>query len=522
MGAEMESVRRFGAIVGADLLERTRSARFWVIQAIICIASWWSFPTMEQDYVVLAVNGHLRGEYSSAWIGMVVAMLAVWLSLIGFYLVRGTLVRDFETRVWQLLVATPLTRSAYLLAKWCSNMLVLLLVLAGALAVGVVAQLVHGENVHVDLVELVKPALLLALPSLALTSLLALVFDLIPWLRRTAGNVLFFFLWGASLAATVPAMDAAAERKGAGPWLGDPRGMVVFQHALVSQVAPQLKDERLRNGFCMVCVVKKERRARFAWQEWKPDLPIIAGRMLWLLLVVGGVLLSSRWLDRAAASCTPRSASASASGRRLRILDYLTAPLQGTQLGTLVAAELQLTLRQRPGWWWLALLATAGAGAFAPMPGAALAVVGSWALLLDRYGHAALQERSTRTGELIFSASGGGMRVLHARWTVLFALGVLVNLPAILRFCVAEPIVAGAIVIVAASIPAWSLAVGALTGNSRTFELLACMFGYLALNQVAVLNVGIDPAWTALVHLLMLPLAILIAVTSWMRLGRWN
>lgn len=516
----MENARRFGAIVGADLLERIRSTQFWVIQALLCIASWWSFPAMEKDYMVLALNGHLRGEYSSAWIGMVVAMLAIWLSLVGFYLVRGTLVRDFETRVWQLLVATPLTRSSYLMAKWCSNMTVLSLVLVSALSVGVVAQLVRGESTSVDLVELVKPALLLAVPSLAMTSLLALVFDLVPWLRRTAGNVVFFILWIASLAATAPAIQSVNAEEGA-PWLGDPRGMVVFQHSVVRQVAPQLKGEKLRNGFCVVCGVNKERQATFTWHEWRLDGKMVAGRLIWLVLAVGGVLLSSRWIDRAAASCEKtRAVSANGSGRRQRFLEVMTRPLQKTQLGTLVAAELQLTLRQRPVWWWLAALASAGGGMLAPMPVAALAVVASWGLLLDKYGQAALQESSTRTGAIIFSAEGGGKRVLQARWIVLFVLGVLVNLPAVLRFTVAQPLIAAAIVIVAASIPAWSLAVGALTGNPRTFELLACGFGYLALNEVAVLNVGINPGWTALVHMLMLPLAILLAVLSWSRLSQ--
>ena len=516
----MDTLRRFGAIVGADLLERTRSTRFWVIQALICIASWWSFPTMDKGYVVLAVNGHLRGEYTSAWIGMVVAMLSVWLTLVGFYLVRGTLVRDFETRVWQLLVATPLTRSAYLLAKWCSNMAVLLLVLAGALAVGLVAQIVRGESDAIDLVELVKPALILAVPSLAVTSLLALVFDLVPWLRRTAGNVTFFIIWLFSLAATVPAMNSAAGGEGAAPWLGDPRGIVVFQHSLVRQVAPQLKEE-LKMGFCMVCVVKTERRGTFVWTEWQQDAPMMAGRLIWLLLAIGGVILCAPWLDRAAASCgkTP-GASASGSGRTLRYLDLLLAPLQKTQLGALVAAEVQLTLRQRPAWWWLVLIGTAAGGLFAPMPAAAFAVVGGWAMLLDKYGHAPLYERTTRTGPMIFSATGGGKRVLQARWIVLFMLGVLVNLPAVVRFGLTQPLIALAIVVVAASLPAWSIAVGALTGNSRTFELLVCVFAYLALNGVAVLHVGADPAWTSLIHIAALPVVLLVATKAWKRMSQ--
>ena len=103
---------------------------------------------------------------------------------------------------------------------------------------------------------------------------------------------------------------------------------------------------------------------------------------------------------------------------------------------------------------------------------------------------------------------------------MLFALGVLVNLPAVLRFAVTQPMIALAIVIVAASLPAWSLAVGALTGNSRTFELLACVFGYLALNGVAVLNVGSDPGWTSLVHIVALPAVILVASKSWKRMSQ--
>ena len=140
--------------------------------------------------------------------------------------------------------------------------------------------------------------------------------------------------------------------------------------------------------------------------------PMVAGRLLWLLLAIGGVLLCAPWLDRAAASCEkPRARRASGSGRTLRFLDLLMAPLQSTQLGTLVAAELQLTLRQRPGWWWLALLSDRGRGdAGADASSRRSPSSAGWALLLDRYGQAPLYERSTRTGPLIFSASGAGKR----------------------------------------------------------------------------------------------------------------
>ena len=68
-----------------------------------------------------------------------VAMLAtLFLSLIGFYLVRGTVERDRRTGVGQILAATPLRGATYILGKAASNFVYLTMVvglLAGAAAV---------------------------------------------------------------------------------------------------------------------------------------------------------------------------------------------------------------------------------------------------------------------------------------------------------------------------------------------------------------------------------------------------
>ena len=126
----MDALRRFAAIVTADFRERSRSTRFWVVLGAMGIATWWLFPPAEAGYLTVGFGG-ARGLYNSAWVGMVLGLLyASMVSLAGFYIVRGTLSRDFETRVWQLLVATPMTRPGYLLAKWSSHMLVFALLLA--------------------------------------------------------------------------------------------------------------------------------------------------------------------------------------------------------------------------------------------------------------------------------------------------------------------------------------------------------------------------------------------------------
>jgi hypothetical protein len=96
----MTALRRFTAILVADLRERSRSTRFWIVLAIVGVSTWWCFPSMDAGYVTVAFGDNVRGLYSSAWVGMVLGLLyTTMLSIIGFYLVRATLLRDFDTRV---------------------------------------------------------------------------------------------------------------------------------------------------------------------------------------------------------------------------------------------------------------------------------------------------------------------------------------------------------------------------------------------------------------------------------------
>lgn len=81
----MQALLRFFAILQADLRERIRGPRFWVMLAIVMVAAWWCFPPASAGYRILSMNGGERGFYSSAWVGMVLAMVySSLLSLGGF------------------------------------------------------------------------------------------------------------------------------------------------------------------------------------------------------------------------------------------------------------------------------------------------------------------------------------------------------------------------------------------------------------------------------------------------------
>lgn len=160
--------RVYAAIALADFRERSRRTRFWAVLAIIGALTWWCFPPLDAGYMTVGFSDGYRGRYSSAWVGMVLALMcSMILSWLGFYVVRGTVSRDFDTRVWQLLATTPMSRVGYLVAKWASHMAVFGLILALGICVALAAQAWRGEDREFRIWEMAKPVLLLAVPALA-------------------------------------------------------------------------------------------------------------------------------------------------------------------------------------------------------------------------------------------------------------------------------------------------------------------------------------------------------------------
>lgn len=516
----MAALQRFLAILLADLRERTRSPRFWVLLLLIVAGTWRCFPPVDGGYMVLSLAGGGRGEYSSAWIGMVLAMVySSLLSLGGFYVVRGTLVRDIETRVWQLLVATPMTRGGYLLAKWASHMAVFALIVVAGLGVGLIAQMVRGEDRAVDLWQLAKPALLLNLPGLAVTSMLAIWFDLLPWLRRTAGNVLFFFLWitWTSL-AVIPLENPTPDVRNG--WLSDPNGLVVVARDFV-RVREQQTGEPQEFGFSIGVQMHAKAPKLFEWKAWPVRAMDVFGRSFWLFGALGGVLLAARFLDwgaaRGSAAATVRGQHA---GRQLRWLDRLLDVFARGPLGLLAAAELKMALRQRRSWWWLAALVAFGLQMFAPGKGMQVGMLLAWILPLDILARGILRESDHGTGGLVFAAPDILRRLLAARFIVGFGLLIAMTLPGLLRLLATDPNGALAALVVSASIASWGLCLGALCRTSRPFELALIACTYAALQDAPVFDYRLAPQLTVLWHGMLLLPAWLALAWAWPRLAR--
>ncbi|MEO6689101.1 MAG: ABC transporter permease [Dokdonella sp.] len=517
----MEALRRFAAIVLADLRERSRSTRFWVVLGLVGLLTWGCFPGIETGRFTVGFDSDQRAAYSSAWVGLVLGLMySTMLSSIGFYLVRGTLVRDFDTRVWQLLVATPMTRAGYLLAKWTSHMAVLGLIMLVGLAIGAVAQWVRAEDHTFNLVELLKPVVVLALPSLAFSAFFAVLFDLLPWLRRTAGNVLFFFVWIFLFVAMGATIDPHKSAWAHATWISDPSGIVMVMRDFTTQLAhsaPWVKVNDINIGVSNPVATLH----LFQWQQWPMHARDLAGRGLWVLLSVLGVIALAPALDWAAARTHGAAAGPRANpGRRLAWLNRVLRPLESTRIGMLLAAELKLVLRQRRAWWWLALLIAWGAQLSGNREAIGIGVIGAWLVSVDVFARAVLRERESGTGPLLFVAAGAARRLLVARIGVALVLAVLAVAPALLHPFAGNHVAAIALLLVAANVAFAGLALGIACRNPRPFELLLVVLAYAGVQGQGPLAVLSDPRGALLLHALVLPALIAIVVVLWPRFVR--
>lgn len=498
------------ALLAADLRQRLRSGRFWVVALAITAAGWWCLPPVDAGYLIVAIGDHHRGFYSSAWIGMVLAMLSLLWGLVGFYLVRGTVQRDFETRVWQLLGTTSMRRSAYLLAKWASHLAVMAGLLGATLLVGLAAQWIRAEDRHVDLWELVKPGLFIALPTLAFSAMLAIWFDVIPPLRHTAGDIAFFLVWVALL--TTGSSGIAHDRPARGdgsaalaeqPWTSDLPAMRVMQWSIEHQAARGLPDKTRREGFCVGCGGVTAPVARFAWPRWEVRPAVLWGRALWLAAALVGVLLAAPLLDWAAAArvAPPTAAGRQRAPRSLRWLRTLLQPLQAGATGALVAAEVFVALRTKPLWWWAAWPPLWAVQLLGPRHAVALAMLGGWTLLLDVFSRSGLRDLDHRTHDLVATAPGAHRRLAWARALACVGLAWLAAAPGLLHESVAHPAMGAAACAIATSIALWGLAGAALARSRRPFELAFIVAAYATTQGLPWLDAAARGDAVTLAHL---------------------
>lgn len=491
----MNQLRIIYHLARADFFERVRRYSFLIMLGLV---SFLGYQTAIGN-VTMRLDQY-RGEFNSAWVGSMMALLTTFfLGWFGFYLVKGSVARDRETGVGQIMATTPLTRPLYMIGKWASNFSVLLAMNLVLVAAGIGIQLLAGENRQLDLYAMLAPFLYIALPLMAIVAALAVLFESIGFLSGGFGNVVYFFLF----IFTLPLSDSLGKTNPA----FEPLGLGLIQQS--AGVAAKATFPEYNGGFVLgdaggtLGIDFESASNTFLWAgvDWTPE--IILKRLAFFALAIALTLLASIFFDRFDPSRQrPRRTKTNASPLKSEPvstsqavsqpvhLTPLTASANGFAFFRILTLELKLLLKGQRWWWYavtIGLFIAALTNTAENVRTFILPLTWLWPVLI--WSVMGSRELRHNAQQMVFSSAAPLVRQLPATWLA----GVIVALltgsgVAIKLLGVGDGVGLLAWFSGALFIPSLALALGVWSESHKVFEILHVTIWYLILNGVEAVD----------------------------------
>jgi hypothetical protein len=471
----------------ADFRARRRQGNFGVTLLFMALLTMIFFPALDASYQTLVINGY-RGIYNSAWMGAALAILSVlFLPVICFYLIKNAIGADGVCGVSCLIVATPVQKYQYVIGKWLSNFCLLILMILTMSLVSIPVQLFYGESYLIDPVALLLPQLVFVIPVLAILASLALLFEAIPLLRGSLGNIAAFFLWVAAIVGTV----------------GDASGvneiLVQMTHT-VQQFAP---GDDLNIGVLSRDVTLEGKLGTFVWLGLDYNYGVVQAVAKMYLLALALLGAAIFFFDRFGKPAHPQSRQSGA----VKLPAFLTLALsymaglcdrlcEPWAFSRLLHQEFRLLFRGRKRLWYLLF----GVGILAQLlvpDEMLLAVIVPVSLLLcilvlSPLGH---REHRNRTSAFIFTSP----LPLGKQFVAMVSAGLLLLIlcvsGALFRLLLTGQLAAVLVLLIGLLfMVCMALCCGVLTGSGRMFEALFLAIWYIGpLNSMPYLDfIGVD------------------------------
>ncbi|MFE1129203.1 hypothetical protein ACFW6R_21305 [Streptomyces albidoflavus] len=485
-------LRTLAGLTAGDFKDRVRRPVHLVVLLAAVGLGCLAVPPADGRWVILAL-GEYRGTYTSAYVGVATALAGgLWLTLGGFYVVRKGLARDEETRVGQILAATPARTVLLLAAKFLSNFLVLASMLGVLAMTALCLQLVRGEDRGVDPVALFQPFLVMALPLLALTAAAALLFETVPVLRGGLGNIAWFCV-ALVVGIKGQSADAPFGGFGAGPAADSLR-------AALTEEFGKAGDHTFSLGLTQI----PEPLTPFRWDGFTFGGDFLVSRLLLVAAAVALALLPALWFGRhdptrggpadgaspAADAPAPVPAYAPAPAAVLALaLPRTAAERGGRTFGRLLAGEVRILAGGVSPWWWAVAAALTVAGLTLPLDavtGLVLPAVWIWPVLVwSRLGSLPVEHGM----EGLLGAYPAPRRRLLAAWGSGVVLTAVLGVAPLLRMAFAADLPGlaawlGGVLF----IPSLALLLGVVCRTHRVFQVVYLPLWYLVVNQVAALD----------------------------------
>jgi len=483
----MNQARVIYHLARADFLERVRRYSFLIMLGLVVFLGYQTaIGNMALEL------GQYRGEFNSAWVGAMMSLIGTFfIGWFGFYLVKGSVARDKETGVGQIMATTPLTRPLYVMGKWLSNFAVLMAMVTVLALAGIVIQFLQGENTQVNLFTFLAPFVFIVMPLMAVVAAVAVLFEAISFLSGGFGNIVYFF-------AFIIFLPLFMENNTLNKYPAfEPTGLGLLASEMgkaVSAIYPDYNGDFSLGGGA----VKATKIFTWTGIHWTPDF--ILARFSLVALSVALIFLASLFFDRfdpsrskprrmknTASLPKPKVASTSQSLSQSVHLTPLNASTNHFAFIRVLISELKLLLKGQR-WWWYAVAGGLFIAGLVNTPEIVRAFILPFAwlwpvLIWSGMGNREIQHNAH---QMVFSSAAPLMRQLPATWLAGFIVTVLTGSGVALRLLGAGDGV-GLLAWFSAAlfIPSFALASGVWSNSHKVFEVVYVALWYLGpMNKV--------------------------------------
>jgi hypothetical protein len=337
---------------------------------------------------------------------------------------------------------------------------------------------VRGESAALNLGQIAAPFAVVVVPTIAMVAAIALLFEMIPWLRGGLGNVAYFFLWIGYLIWSVK--DDARHLS----WWRDAFGanLVVRQvWAALLRVDPHATLNSIEIG-----AGGESARRLFTFHGFAFSGSDVAERFAWFAVALGVVAVAALLFDRFAKPArTAEHAKRNGMVARwqsavARVTRSLIDVLFIGDFGAIVLAELWLLVRGLSFWWYVVAAGLWIAQIFVDAKAQSLIVGLAWIWPMLQWSQLGTREAVCATEQFIYPTLHPSRRQFVAQWLAGVLLAVATAGGSLVHWAHAgnlggvEGILAGAIFV-----PTLALACGALSGTTRLFEIVYLVLWYI-------------------------------------------
>lgn len=503
----MKGIRAVYEIARADFLQRIRQKGTLVAIIFMMYFAYLAVPDINASYynTLYGVDGTVayRGIYNSYWTGFLVTYIIVtYITLIGFFLTKNTVSRDRLTKVGDIIASSKMNYKTYLFGKTISNILYLLFIIMAMVLVIISLQLFRQESTTIDILAILMPIVLFALPAIIMTSILSVVFESRYSLQGIGGGLTYFFLWVflvilsflETMSVLIP-NELARKIISKVSNLVDVFGINKLSDIMVQGIIHQFPN--FNGSFTIGSGIGITEVKTFVWENVNWDINYIIPRIVWLLVAILVLFIAAIKFDRKALltqKVTSNNVKISKK-RRIKELKNITADKitrfksrdRTFNFLDMIIEEINLNLRGVSIWWFifqgifiLNIVTVPKNIAFnSTIPAAFIVPI----FVLAKAG---TYDRRYKTESYMFAIENYKLKQLVSIWVANFTIMLIVSSSTMIKvaFCY-EPVRALYVLIGVIFITSLAVFLGTVSGNSTLFELIYIVLWYAGpLNKV--------------------------------------